>query len=204
MCNCPWKVKRFEGHWWGFINRNYVVWPMSFLMNVFIALKGTHFLFLLNWYSSKYLMAIFIFSTILRVNLSILAVYTKHNLRNLQHNVLDIPGLSSSLSPESEAHLTPFFDNMSTWFSIRLFNGEMITAMWCFSGQSCNRENIVFLLFTACLIQILNLGKIIKSLLRCQLWLSIYALSVIQLSLYLFLLLFYLPVNSFGHVETIN
>ena len=36
----------FKGHWWGFISRNYVVWPIFFLMNVFIALKGTHFLFL--------------------------------------------------------------------------------------------------------------------------------------------------------------
>ena len=29
--------------WWGFISRNYVVWPIFFLTNVFIALKGTHF-----------------------------------------------------------------------------------------------------------------------------------------------------------------
>ena len=36
-----------QDHWWGFISRNYVVWPIFFLMNVFIALKGTHFLFLL-------------------------------------------------------------------------------------------------------------------------------------------------------------
>ena len=33
------------GHWWGFISLNYVVWPTVFLMNVFIALKGTHFWF---------------------------------------------------------------------------------------------------------------------------------------------------------------
>ena len=31
---------------WGFISRNYVVWPTFFLMNVFIALKGSHFWFL--------------------------------------------------------------------------------------------------------------------------------------------------------------
>ena len=35
-----------QGHWWGFISRNYVVWPIFCLMNVFIALKGTHFWFL--------------------------------------------------------------------------------------------------------------------------------------------------------------
>ena len=35
-----------QGHWWGFISRNYVVWPTFFLMNVFIALKGSHFWFL--------------------------------------------------------------------------------------------------------------------------------------------------------------
>ena len=35
-----------QGHWWGFMCRNYVIWPIFFLMNVFIALKGTHFLFL--------------------------------------------------------------------------------------------------------------------------------------------------------------
>ena len=34
----------FQGHWWGFISRNYVVWPIFSLMNVFIALKGTQFL----------------------------------------------------------------------------------------------------------------------------------------------------------------
>ena len=34
-----------QGHWWGFISRNYVVWPTFFLMNVFIALKGSHFWF---------------------------------------------------------------------------------------------------------------------------------------------------------------
>ena len=32
-----------QGHWWGFISRNYVVWPTFLLMNVFIALKGSHF-----------------------------------------------------------------------------------------------------------------------------------------------------------------
>ena len=31
-----------QGHWWGFISRNYVVWPFFFLMIFFIALKGTH------------------------------------------------------------------------------------------------------------------------------------------------------------------
>ena len=35
-----------QGHWWGFISRNYIVWPTFLLMNVFIALKGSHFWFL--------------------------------------------------------------------------------------------------------------------------------------------------------------
>ena len=35
-----------QGHWWGFISWNYVVWPTFLLMNVFIALKGSHFWFL--------------------------------------------------------------------------------------------------------------------------------------------------------------
>ena len=34
-----------QGHWWGFSSRNYLVWSIFFLMNVFIALKGTHFFF---------------------------------------------------------------------------------------------------------------------------------------------------------------
>ena len=34
-----------QGHRWGFFSRNYVVWPTFFLMNVFIALKGSHFWF---------------------------------------------------------------------------------------------------------------------------------------------------------------
>ena len=37
-----------QGHWWGFISRNYVVWPTFFLMNVFIALKGSRFWLLFN------------------------------------------------------------------------------------------------------------------------------------------------------------
>ena len=38
-----------QGHWWGFISRNYVVWPTFLLMNVFIALKGSHFWFLFDF-----------------------------------------------------------------------------------------------------------------------------------------------------------
>ena len=38
-----------QGHWWGFISRNYVVWPTFLLMNVFIALKGSHFWFLFTY-----------------------------------------------------------------------------------------------------------------------------------------------------------
>ena len=38
-----------QGHWWGFISRNYVVWPTFFLMNVFISLKGSHFWFLFDF-----------------------------------------------------------------------------------------------------------------------------------------------------------
>ena len=39
-----------QGHWWGFISRNYIVWPIFLLMNVFIALKGSHFWFLFKIY----------------------------------------------------------------------------------------------------------------------------------------------------------
>ena len=35
-----------QGHWWGFISQNHVIWTIFFLINVFIALKGTDFLFL--------------------------------------------------------------------------------------------------------------------------------------------------------------
>ena len=38
-----------QGHWWGFISRNHVVWPTFLLMNVFIALKGSHFWFLFDF-----------------------------------------------------------------------------------------------------------------------------------------------------------
>ena len=38
-----------QGHWWGFIIRNYLVWPTFLLMNVFIALKGSHFWFLFQY-----------------------------------------------------------------------------------------------------------------------------------------------------------
>ena len=43
-----------QGHWWGFISRNYVVWPTFLLMNVFIALKGSHFWFLFCFYMFFY------------------------------------------------------------------------------------------------------------------------------------------------------
>ena len=33
-----------QSYWWGFISRNYVVWPIFFNYECFIALKGTHFL----------------------------------------------------------------------------------------------------------------------------------------------------------------
>ena len=38
-----------QGHWWGFISRNYVVWPTFLLMNVFIAVKRSHFWFLFDF-----------------------------------------------------------------------------------------------------------------------------------------------------------
>ena len=41
-----------QGHWWGFISRNYVVWPTFLLVNVFIALKGSHFWFLFQFWKS--------------------------------------------------------------------------------------------------------------------------------------------------------
>ena len=41
-----------QGHWWGFISRNYVVWPTFFLTNVFIALKGSHFWLPLCWWNN--------------------------------------------------------------------------------------------------------------------------------------------------------
>ena len=40
--------RALQGHWWGFISRNYLVWP-TFLINVFIALKGSHFWFLFDF-----------------------------------------------------------------------------------------------------------------------------------------------------------
>ena len=38
-----------QGHWWGFISRNYVVRSTFLLMNVFIALKGSHYWFLFDF-----------------------------------------------------------------------------------------------------------------------------------------------------------
>ena len=46
-----------QGHWWGFISRNYVVWPIFFLTNVFIALNGIHFLF--QFHSSTVFICVF-------------------------------------------------------------------------------------------------------------------------------------------------
>ena len=41
-------ARSLQGHWWGFISRNYEVWPIFFLMNVFIAIKGSHFWILID------------------------------------------------------------------------------------------------------------------------------------------------------------
>ena len=46
VCPLAFVAGPLQSHWWGFISRNYVVWPIFFLMYVFVALKGTHFLFL--------------------------------------------------------------------------------------------------------------------------------------------------------------
>ena len=46
-------ILRNQGHWWGFISRNFVVWPIFYLMNVFISLKGPPFLFLFTFISTK-------------------------------------------------------------------------------------------------------------------------------------------------------
>ena len=52
-----------QGHWWGFISRNYVVWPTFFLMNVFIALKGSRFWFYIS--SFKYTRTVHVISSLL-------------------------------------------------------------------------------------------------------------------------------------------
>ena len=43
-----------QAHWWGFVSRNYVVWPILFLTNVFIALKGTHFFIFISFLTKTY------------------------------------------------------------------------------------------------------------------------------------------------------
>ena len=43
MLHLTFVARSLQGHWWGFISRNYIVWPIFFLTNVFIAFKGTHF-----------------------------------------------------------------------------------------------------------------------------------------------------------------
>ena len=45
-CFSSFRCRSLQGHWWGSISRNFVVWPIFFLMNVFIDLKGTHIWFL--------------------------------------------------------------------------------------------------------------------------------------------------------------
>ena len=50
-------IKLLQGHWWGFISRNYVVWPTFFPMNVFIALKGSHFWFYI-WFHCSWCCAV--------------------------------------------------------------------------------------------------------------------------------------------------
>ena len=54
-----------QGHWWGFISRNYVVWPIFFLMNVFIAFKGSHFWYLLTpWWWYFFYLTLYVFSSV--------------------------------------------------------------------------------------------------------------------------------------------
>ena len=42
-------AKSLQGHWWGFFSWNFDVWPIYFLTNVFVALKGSHFWFLFDF-----------------------------------------------------------------------------------------------------------------------------------------------------------
>ena len=72
-----------QGHWWGFISRNYVIWPTFFLMDVFIALKGSHFWFLFINRSilNKYTEQIF--------NLRILGEKYLQHQHNLYHVFID-------------------------------------------------------------------------------------------------------------------
>ena len=46
FCSKVWTTD--DGALLGFISRNYVVWPTFLLMNVFVALKGSHFWFLFD------------------------------------------------------------------------------------------------------------------------------------------------------------
>ena len=52
-----------QGQWWGFISRNYIVWPTFFLMNVFIAFKGSHFWFYIT-FGAVAVIDWFLFSTV--------------------------------------------------------------------------------------------------------------------------------------------
>ena len=63
-----------QGHWWGFISRNYVVWPTFLLMNVFIALKGSHFWFLFVCFKDAYLNCNWSFFLLIFLNLFVLKV----------------------------------------------------------------------------------------------------------------------------------
>ena len=65
-----------QGHWWGFISRNYVVWPTFLLMNVFIALKGSHFWFL----SEMCFSVLFLVELIRTVYCFLLQIYCNHPL----------------------------------------------------------------------------------------------------------------------------
>ena len=87
-----------QGHWWGFISRNYLVWPI-FLMNVFIALKGTHFLFLFFVHS---------------VNL------IKSDKENIRHDPLTYH-FSSSCLPQIQNLQKSYFCNWNFLHSVEPF-----------------------------------------------------------------------------------
>ena len=74
-----------QGHWWGFISRNYVVLPTFLLINVFIALKGSYFWFLFSFFLLRFYWKLIFFSSQFRILIYRIAVLMHWYVRSTSH-----------------------------------------------------------------------------------------------------------------------
>ena len=179
----------YQGHWWGFISRNYVVWPIFLLMNVFIALKGSHFWFLFELQKfTQYLCGAGRFSSVwgfdmpgtaydTQVTLILSRCLTQATamttiLETVQHsecgiNLCTKTSKKSTCIAESKARIrtmeiTFIFISQCIWCHTR-FPGIKRLHLWQFSFIVASAENNLYFIIKHCLEEAFHFATIWRS-----------------------------------------